>query len=115
MYTVIQDGTEAFGIPEQVITINGVDYVAEDLSFNGGSNVVESLNGQGVAKGQVIIPQNFIGSGRLQLATVGTPIPPRGSLFTMEGSEWYVTETGKTKTQGAYQTVPFGFRMKLAT
>lgn len=113
-YPVIQDGTEAFGIPDSPVVINGVNYIAEDLSFTGDSNVVETLDENGVPKGQAFIPQNWVLSGRLQLATISTPIPPRGSTFTAEGIEWYVTSTGKAKSQGAYQTVPFGARAKIA-
>lgn len=113
-YPKIQDGTHAFGIPDSPITLNGVVYIAEDLSYTQDANVVEIANEDGIPVGQAILPQNFTGSGTLQLATLATPTPPIGSTFVQDGIIFYITGTGRTKTQGAYQKVPISFTGKLA-
>jgi hypothetical protein len=112
-YSPTQDGTQAFGIPDSPITISAVTYILEEISLSAPSTVVEIKDPNGVPTGQVIIPENMTGTGRLQLASTSTAIPTRGSTFTLAGATWYVTETGHTKSQGAYQSLSLSFRMKI--
>ena len=112
-YSPIQDGTQAFGIPDSPVSINSVSYIAEEISISAGSTVVEIKDANGVPIGQTIIPENMAGTARLQLATTNTARPTRGQTFTLDGATWYLTEVGVAKTQGAYQAVPVSFRMRI--
>ena len=112
-YSPIQDGTQAFGIPDSPLTINAVTYIAEEISITSGTTVVEIKDPNGVPIGQTLIPENLTGTARLQLATSSTARPARGLTFTLEGATWYLTEVGASKTQGAYQAVPITFRLKI--
>ena len=38
-YTPLQDGTQAFGIPDSPITINSVSYILEEININAGASV----------------------------------------------------------------------------
>lgn len=113
-YPKIQDGTHAFGINDSPITLAGETYIAEDFSWTQDANVVEIANEDGIPVGQAILPQNFTGAGTVQLKNLSTPVPPIGATFVADGITFYITGTGKTKTQGAYQKVPISFTGKLA-
>lgn len=112
-YTPLQDGTQAFGIPDSPITINSVSYILEEININAGASVVEIKDQNGVPIGQTFIPENMVGTARCQLATASTPRPTRFQTFTLEGATWYVESVGGVKSQGAYQSVALTFRMRI--
>lgn len=112
-YTPVQDGSQAFAIPDSPVTINGVTYILEDVQFTSGSSVVEIKAPNGVPTGRVYIPEVITGSGTLQKASAATPIPPRGNQFTYLGQVFYLTEVGDVYQQGQYQKIPVTFANKI--
>lgn len=112
-YTPFQDGTQAFGIPDSPVTVDAVDYIAEDIQINANSSVVEIKDPSGVPTGQVFIPGVTTGSAKLQLATQDTAIPARFGIFSLQGADWILENVGTSYTQGAYTYVNVTFRMKI--
>ncbi len=108
-YTPFQDGTQAFGIPDSPISVNSVDYIAEDISLQMGQQRVEIKDTNGVPTGQVLIPQVITGSAKLQLATGTTAIPARQGTFTLQGQDFVLENVGVAYTQGAYTYVNVTF------
>ncbi len=112
-YSVFQDGTQAFGIPDSPVTINSVTYIAEDINMTSPTTVVEIKDPNGIPTGQVIIPQTINGTAKLQLAASSTVMPPIGLTFTIQGAVMYVTEVGAAYTQGQYVYANITFRRKI--
>lgn len=114
-YTPFQDGTQAFGIPDSPVTIPtaGVTYIAEDINLSYGTQRPEIKDPNGVAIGQVLIPQVITGTMKLQLATAATVVPPRNAAFTMRGQAWLIETVGLAYTQGNYVYVNVTFVEKL--
>jgi hypothetical protein len=112
-YTPFQDGTQVFGIPDSPVSINSVAFIAEDIQISKPSQVVEIKDPNGIATGQVIIPQNLTGSCKLQLADDSVSPPEIGQTFDLQGATWYVTEVGQSYTQAAYAFVNVSFRLQI--
>lgn len=112
-YTPFQDGTQKFGIPDSPVSINSVDYIAENIQITHPTSVVEIKDSDGVPTGQVIIPENSTGTATLQFEDASTPPPPRMEIITLGGADWVVTEVGETYTQGQYVKANIAFRLIL--
>lgn len=74
------DNNVPFG--SQVITIGSVAFVAESISFEAPSQIVERRDEVGNPTGQVIIEQFNTGTAVVQLATTLTQVPTIGATFT---------------------------------
>ncbi len=75
------DGTVPYGA--QVITIGGVNFVAENISVQEPTQVIERRYQLGNPTGQVIIPQFETGTATLQAASTSIAPPTRGATFTL--------------------------------
>jgi hypothetical protein len=75
------DGGVVFG--SQIVTIDGVTYIAEDIDVKFPSKIIERTNEVGVDNGDVTIEKAFTGTMTLQLAAAATPIPPIGKAVTI--------------------------------
>lgn len=112
-YTPLQDGTQAFGIPDSPLTINAVTYIAEDIQVNASSTVPEIKDPNGVPTGQVFIPQVMTLTAKLQLATGATAVPARNLSFSLQGATWVLSDVGAAYTQGGYTYVNISARQKI--
>lgn len=112
-YTPTQDGAQAFAIPSSPVTINSVTYIAEDITVNNPTKIVEIADSNAVPTGQALIPKNPTGTMKLQLATVATPVPLKHAIFTLFGSSWYVTDVSTAYQQGEYTKVNVSFVNKI--
>lgn len=79
----------------QVITSQGVTFVAESISFQQPSTTVERRDEDGDPSGQVTVAGFDNGTMVLQLATTSTVPPTIGATFTL-------TRAGGTSTIGCY-------------
>lgn len=112
-YTPFQDGTQGFAIPASPVTINAVVYIAEDIQVTNPTTIVDIKDANGVPTGQVLIPGKPTGTMKVQLATVNTPVPPKGTIFSLFGSSWYVADVGSSYTQGGYIYYNVSFVQKI--
>lgn len=112
-YTPFQDGTQAFAIPPSPVTINSVAYIAEDITLNNPSTIVDIKDSNGIPSGQAILQGKTGGTMKLQLATNATAVPPKGTIFTLFGASYYVTDVSSAFAQGAYTYVNVTFVQKI--
>lgn len=112
-YTPTQDGTQAFAIPASPVTINSVVYIAEDINIANGSDIKTIKDANGVLSGRAIIQGDITGTCTLQLATSATALPPKGTIFTLFGISFYVTDVGIAFKQGDYTKVNMSFVYKI--
>ena len=82
MPSVFNDGNIPFG--SEVVSINGVDYVAEEIEFTEKSTAIYRRDEQNVPNGGVYIQDLVTGKMTLQLASTSTPIPEGQSIVTMD-------------------------------
>lgn len=75
------DGNFPYG--SQVVTLDGVDYVAEQIEFNEETNETDRHDEKGNVNGCLYQSRKITGSMTLQLATVTTPIPDRFKVVNM--------------------------------
>jgi len=111
------DGSVPFG--SQAVTINGVLFVAENITVNEPTTVIERRNEVGDPSGQVIVPQFINGTATLQLATTSTVCPTIGATFTLTRSGTpaatfaaIVSEVGEQLNQTDAKKVAVSFRKK---
>jgi hypothetical protein len=81
MPLTFNDGNIPFG--SEVVTINGTEYVAEDIDFEEKSTAIYRRNEVNVPNGAVYIQDLIKGKMTLQLASNDTPIPENQSLVTI--------------------------------
>ncbi len=112
-YTPFQDGTQAFAIPASPVTINSVAYIAEDININNGTDIKTIKDANGILSGRAILQGDIVGTCTLQLATNATALPPKGTIFTLFGISFYVTDIGTAYKQGDYTKVNMGFVYKI--
>lgn len=101
-----------------VTTINGQEYIFQELSVTNGTNVIELEGSQGEVISQVFVgrPKEASGTAILEIDT--DPLK-RGDEFTAElvtgqgTTTFFVTETSITKSNGAFSTQSFSAREKL--
>lgn len=107
------DGNVPFG--SQSVTIGGVAFIAESISPDVPSDVIERRNAVGDPSGQVIIQGFVTGSAVLQLATTVTVPPTIGATFTItrNGGATYgcvVSQMGDPEAQLDAKKVNINFR-----
>ena len=112
-YTPLQDGTQAFAIPASPVTINAIAYIAEDITLNNPSKIVDITDSNGIPSGQAILQAKVVGTMKLQLATNATAVPPKGNTFTLFGATYYVTDVSEAFVAGAYTYCNCSFVMKI--
>lgn len=101
-----------------VTSINGQEYIFQELTVSNGTNVIELEGSQGEVISQVFVGRPKEASGTAILET-GTSLLKRGDEFTAEliqGSgdvTFIVTETSVSKSNGAFSTQSFSAREKL--
>lgn len=101
-----------------VTTINGQQYIFQELTVSNGTNVIELEGSQGEVVSQVFIgrPKEATGTAILEK---DTSLLKRGDEFTAElvdgagTTSFLVTETSITKSNGAFSTQSFSAREKL--
>jgi hypothetical protein len=81
MATTLNDGDIPFG--SQVVSINSVDYVAEEIEFEEKSTAIYRRNEVNVPNGGVYIKDLVKGKMTLQLASNDTAIPEGQTVVTM--------------------------------
>jgi len=81
MPQVFNDGDIPFG--SQVVSINGTDYVAEEIEFEEKSTAIYRRNEINVPNGGVYISDLVKGKMTLQLASNDTPVPEGQSVVTL--------------------------------
>lgn len=112
------DGGLVFG--SQILTIDSVAYVAENISVDAPSAVIEQKNIYGVPSGQVIVEGFVTGTATLQLASSATVLPTIGDAFqltTVGGTSVYflVSQVGQSFSQDAETKVNISFRKRINT
>lgn len=75
------DGSVPFG--SQVLTIGATAFVAENISYNDPSSIIERRDEDGDPSGQVLVNNFANGSATLQFATTLTVPPAIGATFTL--------------------------------
>lgn len=113
------DGGLVFG--SQVVTIDSVAYVAENISIDAPSTIIEQKNQYGVPSGQVIVEGFITGTATLQLASSTTAMPSIGDTFTLvqvgggSGVNFLVSQVGQSFSQDAETKVNISFRKRINT
>lgn len=101
-----------------VTTINGNEYIFQELTVSNGTNVIELEGSQGEVISQVFIGRPKEASGTAILET-DTALLVRGDEFTAELvsgqglTTFLITETSISKSNGAFSTQTFSAREKL--
>lgn len=115
--SVTSDGTQAFGIESSPVTINGVTYVVEGLSFGYEGERKDILDSNGEPLGATTVPGFRTVSGTLQLAASDTAVDVRQESMTLSGTrndgEYILTDCSEAETQGDYVKVSFNGYKKL--
>jgi hypothetical protein len=75
------DGNIPFG--SQIVTINGTDYVAEEINFEEKSTAIYRRDERNVPNGGVYIQDLIEGTMTLQLGSNTTPVPEGQSVVSM--------------------------------
>lgn len=107
------DGNVPFG--SQAVTIGGVSFIAESISPDVPSDVIERRGALGQPTGQVIIEGFTTGSAVLQLATTVTQLPTIGATFQIirNGGSTYncaISQVGDPEAQLDAKKVNINFR-----
>ncbi len=107
-YPVKSAATLPFG--SEVLSIDGVNYIAEQFRVNQPSVTAERQNEVGAANGFALNKAPKVGSAQLQLATATTAIPQVGHTFERGGVTFILTEVGEEQSQSGFRFVPVSFR-----
>tara|TARA_R100000329_G_scaffold33351_3_gene31107 strand:+ start:197 stop:550 length:354 start_codon:yes stop_codon:yes gene_type:complete len=103
---VTSDGTQSFGIEVSPVTINSVDYVAEDFNVTYAGNRVDINDSNGEPLGSTTVPQRVEFTATLQYATASTANPSIGQEMVLASGRnqatYVLTEVGDAQTQGDY-------------
>jgi len=108
---ITSDGTQSFGIQDSPVTISGVAYICESMSYTYGSNVPEVADSNGEAIGRTVVPSPVEFSATVQYSTDSTataPNPVIGAEMTTNTTNgrnndvWVLTEVGDAQSQGDY-------------
>ena len=102
-----------------VLTINGNEYLFEDISISEGTNVIELEGSDGDVISQVFVGRPKEASGTAVVEN-DTALLKRGDEFSFvihpldsSTTTFLVTETSITKSNGAFTTQSFSARAKL--
>lgn len=104
----------------QVITSQGVTFVAESISFQQPSTTVERRDEDGDPSGQVTVAGFDNGTMVLQLATTSTVPPTVGATFTLTRNGGatigcYFSEIGEAQDQMDIRKLNVSFRRRYAS
>ncbi len=104
----------------QVITLTAVAYVAENISLQTPSTIIERRNELGVPSGQVFIEGFGTGTATLQFATTLTIIPVIGATFSLVRNDattigCAISEVGEAYTQLDAKKCNVSFRRRVAS
>lgn len=114
---VHSDGELIFG--SQVLTINAVAYIAESITTDQDTKVLEAMNEVGVPNKQLFIEQVKTASATLQLAATGTVVPPIGGTVPIvpvgggSAINFLVKKVGEAFQQDGETKVTIDMRKKL--
>jgi len=92
------------------LTINMVEYIADDLTVTYSTKVIERTNELDEPLGQVLYKGWDTGSATLQLATAATAIPAVGDTFTYNSITWVINEVGTPLSKADYTKITISFR-----
>jgi hypothetical protein len=98
MAALWNDGTIPYG--SEVLTINSVTYIAENVSFDNPSTVVQRRNEANEPTGSYGVQDFVTGSATLQKAATGTAVPTPGLTFTRDSVVYILTKVGEVLAQG---------------
>lgn len=116
---ITSDGTQSFGIESSPLTINGVTFVAESLSFNFTGTRADVNDSNGEPLGSTTIPGRVECSGTVQLAANTTGSNVRQQEFTIAATNsdidgtYLITEASEAESQGEYVKVSFSGYKKI--
>lgn len=114
MSAFTNDGTVQYG--SRVLTINGVDYVADNCEVTRPSKTIERTNEIDEPSGQVSYEGFVTGSATLQLATGSTVIPILGQEFSTtfgaSSETFYIDSVTQPESKDAEKKVNITFRKK---
>ena len=82
------------------MTINSVTYIAENISFDNPSTVVQRRNEVNEPTGSFGVQDFVTGSATLQKAATGTVVPTPGLTFTRSSVVFILTKVGEALAQG---------------
>ena len=108
---ITSDGTQSFGIQDSPVTISGVAYICESMSYTYGSNVPEVADSNGEAIGRTIVPSPVEFSATIQYSTDSSATAPNPSLGhelvtattnARNNDTYVITEVGDAQSQGDY-------------
>ena len=98
MAALWNDGAIPFG--SEVLTINSVAYIAENVSYDNASVVVQRRNEVNEPSGSYGVQDFVTGSATLQKAATGTAVPTPGLTFTRDSVVYILTKVGEVLAQG---------------
>lgn len=114
------DGTVPYGA--QAVTlyttaITPYSAVAEAISFETPSHIIEQMDALGNPTGQAVIEVFGTGTATIQLATTSSPLPKIGTTFTgvhNDGttSGFVVSQVGEPQAQYEYRKVTVNLRKR---
>lgn len=109
------DGNAPYG--SQVVTIGATAFIAEQISINVPSQIIEVRDEAGNPTKQVIIEQFNTGAAVLQFATTLTVPPTIGATFTMTRNGGatvgvIVSQVGEPETQFDIKKASINFRKR---
>jgi len=114
---IIKDGQQAFGIESSPITIGGVTYVAENMTFNYTATRADLNDSNGEPLASTIVPGRIEGSATLQLASEDASPNLVGTEFTMTDTRtpgtYMITDSSEAQSQGDYVKVSVTFYQKI--
>lgn len=107
-YPVKSASTLPFG--SEVLSIDSVEYIAENLRLSQPSVTAERQDQVGGPNGFALNKAAKTGTATLQLATASTAIPQVGHQFTRATIDYVLTDVGEEQSQNGFKTVPISFR-----
>lgn len=115
--STVNDGNVPYGSFN--ITIGSDAYVAETISTDQGSTIIERKNAIGEPTGQVIIPEFETGSFTVQRPATSTALPAIGTvcLFPTDADvsgTYYINQRGRSYSQGDVQKFSISVRKAIA-
>ena len=112
------DGSN-FSFGGLVVTINGNEYLFQEISVSEGTNVIELEGPAGDVMSQVFVGRPREASGTAVVEN-DTDLLKRGDAFSFQvhptesaDTTFLITETSITKSNGAFSTQSFSARAKL--
>lgn len=115
MADIYNDGNIPFG--GEIVTLNGVDYVGEDINFEEPTNELERKDEKNKPNGAVYQRQKTKGTMTLQLSSYTTPIPEVNTVVTVPFRNapkgFIITKVGQPKKQGEIRKINVEIAEKL--